>query len=48
MAWRRGAYACGWVAVGALLDELAYYVVAQHGVDRAVRGLNWIRDKARL
>lgn len=42
---RRVVYVGSLMAVGALLDELTYWVVTHHGIDRAVR---WLDEHARL
>lgn len=48
MSWRRGAYAAGWLATGALLDELAYWAVTHHFIDRGIWVLDGLRDRARI
>lgn len=45
---RRTVYVGSLLAAGALLDELAYYALTHHVIDRSIRGLNWLRDHARF
>lgn len=42
---RRTVYVGSLLAAGALLDELTYWIVMHHGVDRAIR---WLDQHARI
>lgn len=51
MFGRRTVYAGSLVAVGALLDELVFYVLSKHPphlTDRSVRFIDALRDRARF
>lgn len=54
MSWRRGAYITSSVAAAGLLAELTWWVLdpkgdaRQHLIDRGIRLLDGLRDRARL